>query len=203
MRLKGVKLGVALTGSHCTLEKVFLELEKMVAEGAEIYPVISPSVDHTDTRFGDATEWKTKLVKIAGRKLINTIAGAEPIGPKSYLDAYIIAPCTGNTLAKLANGITDTAVLMGAKAQLRNQKPVVIAISTNDGLGLNAKNLGILLNTKNIFMVPFGQDSPFTKPNSLVARMELLLPTVILALEGRQIQPVLLNLETDEFEFTK
>ncbi|MCR3923469.1 MAG: dipicolinate synthase subunit B, partial [Firmicutes bacterium] len=130
---------------------------------AEIYPVISPSVDGTDTRFGDATEWKTRLVKTTGHKLINSISGAEPIGPSNVLDAYIIAPCTGNTLAKLTYGITDTAVLMGAKAHLRNQKPVIIAISTNDGLGFNAKNIGTLLTTKYVYMVPFGQDNPFSK----------------------------------------
>ncbi len=203
MKLRGKKIGFALTGSHCTLEKVIPEIEKMVELGAEIYPVISPSIDHTDTRYGDATEWKTKLVKIAGRKLINSISGAEPFGPKALVDAYIIAPCTGNTLAKLACGITDTAVLMGAKAQLRNQKPVILSISTNDGLGLNAKNLGVILNTKHIYMVPFGQDSPFVKPNSLVAKNELILPTVLASLEGRQLQPVLINLNGEEFEFQR
>lgn len=203
MRLKGKKIGVALTGSHCTLEKVMPEIEKMMLEGAEIYPVISPSIDQTDTRFGDATEWKTTIVKLTGRKLINSIVSAEPIGPKTWLDAYVIVPCTGNTLAKLSNGITDTAVLMGAKAQLRNQRPVILGISTNDGLGINAKNIGFLLNTKNIFMVPFGQDSPFTKPNSLVAKVELVLPTLLRALEGRQLQPLLINLAGEEFEFIR
>lgn len=203
MRLKGKKIGLAFTGSHCTLEKVFPELEKLLEEGADVYPIISPSVDQTDTRFGDATEWKTRLVKATGHKIINSVAGAEPLGPKGLLDAYLIAPCTGNTVAKLANGITDTAVLMGAKAQLRNQKPVVIAISTNDGLGLNAKNIGVLLGTKYVYMVPFGQDSPFTKPNSLVAKMELLLPTLLAGLEGRQLQPVLINLAQEEFEFKR
>lgn len=203
MRLKGKKIGLALTGSHCTLEVIFPEIDKMLAEGAEVYPVISPSVNETDTRFGDATEWKTRLVKKTGQKIINSISGAEPLGPKSFLDAYVIAPCTGNTLAKMAGGITDTAVLMGAKAQLRNQKPVVLAISTNDGLGLNAKNVGILLSTKNVYMVPFGQDSPLTKPNSLVAKMDLLLLTVLAALEGRQLQPVLINLAEEDFEFKR
>ena len=128
MKLSGKKIGLALTGSHCTLEKIFPEMEKLLKEGAEIYPIISPSVDQTDTRFGDSTEWKTRLVKVTGHKIINSITGAEPLGPKAQLDAYMIAPCTGNTLAKLANGITDTAVLMGAKAQLRNQKPVILLI---------------------------------------------------------------------------
>lgn len=203
MKLKGKMIGFALTGSHCTLEAIFPEIEKLRGEGAEIFPVISPSVDQTDTRFGDATEWKTKLVKVTGHKIINSIAGAEPLGPKGILDAYVIAPCTGNSLAKLANGITDTAVLMGAKAQLRNQKPVILAISTNDGLGFNAKNVGILLATKNVYMVPFGQDSPFSKPNSLVAKTDLLCPTIFAAMEGRQIQPVLINLAAEEFEFKR
>jgi dipicolinate synthase subunit B len=203
VRLEGKKIGFALTGSHCTLDKIFPEMEKLLAEGADLYPIISPSVDQTDTRFGDATEWKTRLVKTTGHKIINSITGAEPLGPKNQLDAYIIAPCTGNTLAKLASGITDTAVLMGAKAQLRNQKPVILAISTNDGLGFNAKNVGILLSTKYIYMVPFGQDSPFTKPNSLVAKMELLMPTLVSAINGRQLQPVLINLAQEEFEFKR
>jgi dipicolinate synthase subunit B len=203
MRLQGKRIGFALTGSHCTLEAVMPEMEKIMAEGAEIYPVISPAVDQSDTHFGDATEWKTRIVKLTGRKLINNIVSAEPIGPKKLLDAYLVVPCTGNTLAKLANGITDTAVLMGAKAMLRNQRPVILAISTNDGLGLNAKNIGVLLNTKNVYMVPFGQDSPFTKPNSLVARVGLVLPTLLYALEGRQLQPVLINLAKEEFQFGK
>ncbi|MBS3948269.1 MAG: dipicolinate synthase subunit B [Dethiobacter sp.] len=197
MRLKGLKIGFALTGSHCTLEKVFPELEKLLAEGAEIYPVISPAIDHTDTRFGEAAEWKTRFVQTTGHRLINSIASAEPIGPQALLDAYIIAPCTGNTLAKLASGITDTAVLMGAKAQLRNQKPVILAIATNDGLGMNAKNVSTLLNTKNIYMVPFGQDSPFGKPNSLGAKLDLLLPTVLQALAGKQLQPLLVNVSVE------
>ncbi|MBS3897835.1 MAG: dipicolinate synthase subunit B [Dethiobacter sp.] len=203
MRLKGKRIGFALTGSHCTLEKVFPELERLLEEGAEVYPLISSSVDQTNSRFGEATEWKTQLVKKTGQKIITSILAAEPLGPKMMLDAYIIAPCTGNTLAKLANGITDTAVLMGAKAQLRNQKPVIMAISTNDGLGLNAKNIGTLLCTKYIYLVPFGQDSPFSKPNSLIAKMELLLPTLLAGLEGRQLQPMLINLSHEEFEYRR
>ncbi|NLP37949.1 MAG: dipicolinate synthase subunit B [Firmicutes bacterium] len=203
MLLAGKKIGFALTGSHCTLEEIFPEIEKLINEGAEIYPIISPSVDHTDTRYGEATEWKTKLVKLAGKRIINSITGAEPLGPKKVLDACVIAPCTGNTLAKLANGITDTPVLMAAKAQLRNLRPVILAISTNDGLGLNAKNIGILINTKNIYLVPFGQDSPYTKPNSLVAKMQLICQTVCAALEGKQLQPMLLNIAKEEFEFSR
>lgn len=193
MRLKGVRIGFALTGSHCTLGEVVGEVRRLISEGAEVTPVVSPSVDTTDTRFGTAEYWKNLLEEITGRKVINTIPGAEPIGPQKLLDALIIAPCTGNTMAKLANAITDTPVLMAAKACLRNQRPVILAIATNDGLGLNAKNLGILLNTKNVYFVPFGQDNPGQKPNSLVARMDLILETTIAALAGRQLQPLLVT----------
>lgn len=193
MRLMGKKIGIALTGSHCTLEKVMEEIEKLIREeGADIYPIISDSVNTTDTRFGTAAHWKGTLEKITNKKVITSIAEAEPIGPKKLLDALVIAPCTGNTMAKLAHGITDSTVLMAAKATLRNQKPVILAISTNDGLGFGACNLGILLNTKNIYLVPFGQDNPLGKNNSLVAHMDKIADTVLASLEGRQIQPVLL-----------
>ncbi|HZK23766.1 MAG TPA: dipicolinate synthase subunit B [Oscillospiraceae bacterium] len=200
MRLKDKKIGFGITGSHCTLEPILPEIDRLIKEGAEVYPVISPAIDFTDTRFGDAIEWKTKLVKATGRKLINSIVGVEPLGPSKLLAAYVIAPCTGNTLAKIANGITDTAVLMGAKAHLRNQRPLIVAISTNDGLGLNAKNISTLLIAKNVYLVPFGQDQPFTKPNSLIAKMELLVPTILAALEGRQLQPLLINHAQEEFQ---
>lgn len=193
MRLEGIRVGFALTGSHCTLDEVFTHMEVIKSEGAEIFPIISYSVDQTDTRFGTSEKWKAGLARISGRQVISTIAEAEPVGPEKMLDIVVIAPCTGNTLAKLANAITDTPVLMAAKAHLRNQKPVVLAISTNDGLGLNAKNIGILLNTKNIYMVPFGQDSPAGKPNSLKADMSIIVDTMLQALEGKQIQPVLLS----------
>ena len=191
MLLKGVKAGFALTGSFCTLGKIILELEKMVAEGAEVLPIISESVDKFDTRFGSADDWKTKIEGITGNKLIKTIVEAEPIGPKSLLDVLVVAPCTGNTLGKLANGITDTSVTMACKAHLRNGKPLVIAISTNDGLGTNAKNIGLLLNFKNVYFVPFGQDDPVKKCSSLMAENGMIIPAIIEALKGRQIQPVL------------
>jgi dipicolinate synthase subunit B len=193
LRLKGVRVGFALTGSHCTLEEIIPEIESVKNEGAEIYPIISYSVDQTDTRFGAAGRWKAEILRVTGREAINTMVGAEPVGPEKMLDIMVIAPCTGNTLAKLASAITDTPVLMAAKAHLRNQRPLVLAVSTNDGLGLNAKNLGLLLNTKNIYMVPFGQDSPAGKPNSLKAKMNLIVDTMLLALEGRQIQPVIIE----------
>lgn len=193
MRLKGVKLGFALTGSFCTLHEVVKEIERLKAEGATVYPVVSQEVATLDTRFGTARHWLDLLTSITGEPVIASIVDAEPIGPARLFDILVVAPCTGNTLAKLANGITDGPVLMAAKAMLRNQRPVVLAISTNDGLGLNAKNLGILLNTKNVYLVPFGQDNPVEKPNSLVARIDLLLDTVVLALQGKQLQPLLIS----------
>ena len=145
----------------------------------------------SDSRFGDAAGFQARIEKICGRPIIQTIPQAEPIGPKKLLDALVIAPCTGNTIAKLANGITDTTVTMAAKAHLRNSRPVILAVSTNDGLSANGKNIGELMNRKNIYFVPFGQDDPVHKPCSLVADFALIGPTIHEALEGRQIQPVL------------
>jgi dipicolinate synthase subunit B len=193
LNLQGVKIGFALTGSHCTIGEVLPQIEKLVKAGTQVFPIISPAVNNVSTRFGEAKDIKDRLKKITGNRIIKSIVDAEPIGPQKMFDIIVIAPCTGNTLAKLANGITDTPVLMAAKAQLRNQRPVVLAISTNDGLGLNAKNLGLLLATKNIFIVPFGQDDPLQKPTSLVSRLDLLLPTIEKALKREQIQPILLS----------
>jgi len=149
VRLANVCVGFALTGSHCTLAEAIPQIKSIVQEGAIVYSIVSQSVE-TDTRFGTARQWKDALEQITGRPAIDTIVGAEPIGPGKMLDVLVVAPCTGNTLAKLANGIVDGTVLMAVKAHLRNQRPVVLAISTNDGLGLNAKNLGLLLSTKKI-----------------------------------------------------
>ncbi len=193
MNFQGIKIGFALTGSHCTIGEIFPQIEKLVNTGIKVFPIISPTVDHSNTRFGEAKKIKERLKQITGNKIIKNISDAEPIGPQKLFDLLVIAPCTGNTLAKLANGIIDTPVLMAAKSQLRNQRPVVLAIATNDGLGLNAKNIGILLATKNIFMVPFGQDNPQQKPNSLISRMELLLPTIEKSLKKEQIQPILIS----------
>lgn len=191
MDFNKIKLGWALTGSFCNFEYVFPQIEKVKELGADIYPIISYSTDSFDTRFGKAQEWKDKLSKITGRVVISTIVDAEPVGPELKLDIMIVAPCTGNTLAKLANAITDTPVTMACKAHLRNQKPLVLAIATNDALGANAKNLGLLLNTKNVYFVPFSQDNPFGKPNSLIANFEKIESTIREALLGRQIQPIL------------
>ena len=193
MVLHGLQIGFALTGSYCTLEKVLPQVEELVQMGAEVFPIVSSSISSSRTRFGEPAYWLNRLREITKKKEISTIAEAEPIGPKSYLDIIVVAPCTGNTLAKLAHGIVDSPVLMALKAQLRNQKPVVLAISTNDGLSMNARNLGLLLNTRNIYFVPFGQDNPEEKQNSLVAHMDRIPDTIIAALEGRQPQPLLVE----------
>lgn len=191
MSLKEVKIGFAITGSSCNFEKIFPEIENLSKEGADIYPVISKAVDTFDTRFGTAEEWKNKLKMITGKEPISTIVDAEPLGPKINLDILVVVPCTGNTIGKLANGITDTPVTMAVKAHLRNNKPVVLGIATNDGLGASGKNIGALINMKNIYFVPFGQDNPGGKPKSLIAKFEKLQPTIEKALIGKQIQPVL------------
>ncbi len=191
MKLKGINVGFAMTGSYCTFSSVIPQIENLVAEGAVVYPIMSENASKTDTRFGKAEDFKNRIEEITGKPIISTIFAAEPIGPKNILDIMVIAPCTGNTISKLANGITDTAVTMSAKANLRNENPLVIAVSTNDGLGASAKNIGLLLNFKNVYFVPFTQDDPEKKHNSLVAKMELIIPTLELALERTQIQPVL------------
>lgn len=193
MELKGKNIGVALTGSFCTYEKTFRVLEELASLGANLYPILSDSAQQITSRFGEPAYYLDKIRSITGREPILTIETAEPIGPSSYLDILAIVPCTGNTAAKLAGGITDSPVLMAAKAHLRVNKPLVIAISTNDGLGMNLKNIGSLFNSKNIYFVPFGQDNWEKKPNSLVAHMELLVPTLEMALEHRQYQPVLIS----------
>jgi dipicolinate synthase subunit B len=196
MRLQGIRVGFALTGSHCCLEEVIPQLTNLISEGADIFPIISQAIDTTDTRYGTSAKWKEQLKNITGRETMTTMVETEPIGPQKLLDVLVVAPCTGNTLAKLANGITDTAVLFSVKAHLRNQLPVVLAISTNDGLSMNAKNIGLLLNVKYLFMVPFGQDNPVNKPNSLMAKWDLITETIISALNGKQYQPVLIGYKT-------
>ncbi|MCX7842212.1 MAG: dipicolinate synthase subunit B [Clostridia bacterium] len=193
MLLEGLKIGFGITGSFCTFSAVLPEIDKIVKEGAFVTPIISEAVDSFDTRFGKSEDIKQKLKAITGNDVIATIVDAEPIGPKAMLDVMVVAPCTGNTIAKICNAITDSPVTMACKAHLRNCKPVVIAISTNDGLGANAKNIGQLLNTKNIYLVPFGQDNPAIKPNSLVSKVELLIPTILEAINGKQLQPVLVK----------
>ncbi|CFX75680.1 Dipicolinic acid synthetase, subunit B [Syntrophomonas zehnderi OL-4] len=192
-RLKDIKIGVVLTGSHCTICDTLPQIEKLIAEGAEVFSIISFSVNKVDNRFYKVDDLKTKLRQITNKPIINSIVGAEPIGPEKMLDIIVVAPATGNTIAKLANGIVDTPALMAIKAHLRNQRPVVIAISTNDALGINAKNIGLLLNMKNIYFVPFRQDDPHNKANSVVANLEQIADTIIFALQGKQVQPLLLG----------
>lgn len=191
MELKEKHVGLAITGSFCTFAKIEKEIINLKQTGAILHPIISENVQTTDSRFGDTATFIRHVADLTGTDPILRIEDAEPIGPKAYLDILLIAPCTGNTLAKLANGITDTPVLMAAKAHLRNTKPLVISVSTNDALGINFKNIGELFNAKHIYFVPFGQDDPVKKPNSMIAKTKLIENTLKEALEGRQIQPVI------------
>ena len=192
-RLRGVRVGVVVTGSHCTIADVIPQIRGLKNEGADILPIFSFTVDETDNRFYQVSDLKKEMNAICDKPIINTIVGAEPIGPQKLLDIVVVAPATGNTVAKLATGIVDTPALMAIKAHLRNQRPVVMAISTNDALGINARNIGILINMKNIYFVPFRQDDPVNKSSSLVACMDKLLETVVCALQGKQLQPLLLG----------
>ena len=191
MELTGKKIGVAMSGSFCTYENAFQELQKLVEAGAKVQTIFSEEAQTIDSRFGKAEEFVRRAEILTGRTPRLTIAEAEPIGPKSLLDLLIVLPCTGNTIAKLANGITDTPVLMAAKAHLRNEKPLLLSISTNDALGMNMKNIGLLLNAKHVYFVPFGQDNPEKKPNSMIAHTELLCEAAEAALDGKQYQPIL------------
>lgn len=193
MTLKGKRIGFGITGSHCTYEEIFPQIKKLVEIGAEVVPVVSATMKGTGTRFGEAGEWVKKIEKLTGKKVIDSIVDAEPLGPRMPLDCMVVAPITGNSLSKLANAMTDSPVLMAAKATLRNSKPVVLGISTNDALGLNGMNIMRLMPVKNIYFIPFGQDDPAKKPNSMVARMASLPETIEFALEGKQIQPVIIE----------
>ncbi|WP_054028935.1 dipicolinate synthase subunit B [Bacillus sp. FJAT-28004] len=193
MNWSGITVGYALSGSHCTFAEVMPEIKRFVDAGANVVPIVSNTIMTTDTRFGKSEDWQSQLKAITGNELISTIVQAEPLGPSKLLDVLVIAPCTGNTTSRLANAITDSAVLMAAKAQMRNGRPLVLAISTNDGLGLNAANIAKLLVAKHIYFVPFGQDNPVQKPNSLVARMDLVLEACEAALSGKQLQPLLVE----------
>lgn len=192
MSMEKKRVGLALCGSYCTYEKLFAAAEKL-AERCELVPIMSDTAAETDSRFGTATEHIKRLMLLTGKKVVTTIAEAEPLGPAQPMDALLIAPCTGNTLAKLAHGITDSAVTMAAKAHLRNGRPLVIALSTNDGLSGSAENIARLLNRKNVYFVPFGQDDPIKKPNSLQADFSLLGDALEAAMAGRQLQPVLIK----------
>lgn len=186
------RIGFALCGSFCTLKKMTDQLERLAEIGYDLTPIMSENTYTTDTRFGKAEEFVQRVENICGKPILHRISDVEPIGPKKLLDLLVIAPCTGNTLAKLANGISDSAVSLAAKAHLRNERPVLVAVSSNDALSGNARNLGTLMNTKNYFFVPFGQDDAVKKPTSLVAKTEMIPEAVKAALEGRQIQPILM-----------
>ena len=193
MRLSGKTIGFALAGSHCTLEEAVDPIYRLQEEGADIVPIVSNTILTTPTRFGTPEKWLTAIRDATGKEPLKSIPEVEPLGPQKLLDAVVICPCTGSTLARLANAIIDSPVLMAAKAQLRNQRPVVLAITSNDILGLNARNLGTLLITKNVYFVPFGQDNPSVKPNSVAADLSRVADTVVAALEHRQLQPLLVG----------
>ena len=184
-------LGFAMCGSFCTFDAVLTQLEAMRAEFPKIIPIMSTISYETDTRFGTAEDFRARLERACGQPVIHTIAQAEPIGPKKLLDVLVIAPCTGNTLAKLANGIADTPVTLAAKAHLRNERPIVVAVSTNDALAGNAENIGKLLARGHYFFVPMRQDNAIKKPRSVVADFTRLPETIRAALDGRQLQPLL------------
>lgn len=185
-----IRLGFALCGSFCTFGDVMPVVRNMSALGYEVTPIMSEYAYSTDTRFGKAADFIAELEGITGNKVLHTIAEVEPLGPKALLDILVIAPCTGNTLGKLALGITDTSVTMAAKAHMRNERPLLLAASTNDALTNTAKNIGNLLNYKNVYFVPMKQDAPYEKPRSIVADLEKLPKAAEAALEGRQLQPI-------------
>ena len=186
-----MNIGFALCGSYCTFSKIFPVMEALAQEH-RVIPIFSDNVQNTGSRFGEPDQFYDKVTQITGLEPICTIADAEPIGPKKLLDALVIAPCTGNTLAKLAHGIADTPVTMAAKSHLRNGRPVIVAVSTNDGLAGAAENIGRLLARKNYYFVPFGQDDPRNKPTSLVAHFDMIPETLELAVRGWQVQPILI-----------
>ena len=191
MNLKELRVGFAFCGSFCTMSKALDALEQTAARFGPVTPIVSEAVASTDTRFGAAHDFMREMERICGRRVISTIVEAEPIGPKELLDVLVVCPCTGNTLAKLAHGVTDSPVTMAAKAHLRNGRPLVLALATNDGLGASAPNLGTMLGRKHVYFVPFGQDDCAGKPASLVADFSLVPETAEAALRGEQIQPLL------------
>lgn len=190
--MNNIRVGFAMCGSFCTLSKAVDEMRSLKDAGADILPIMSENTYSTDTRFGKAADFVDEVERICGRKVIHTIRDAEPIGPKKLIDILIIEPCTGNTLAKLANGITDTPVTLAAKAHIRNGGAVLLAVSTNDALGAAASNIGRLLNAKNIYFVPMRQDDHINKPNSIVADFSKTYDAALTALAGVQLEPLLL-----------
>lgn len=188
--MKNLSIGFALCGSFCTFENAIKQMGELVAAGATVTPIMSQTAYSTDTRFGKSSEINEKIQAICGREIIHTITSAEPVGPKKMFDVLVVEPCTGNTLGKLALGITDTAVTMACKSHLRNSRPLVLAVSTNDGLSNSAQNIGRLLNYKNVYFVPMRQDDCKAKPCSLVADFSYTQPAILAALEDKQYQPI-------------
>lgn len=191
--MEPIRVGFAFCGSFCTYHQAMTALEQVHARYGDVIPIVSETSAATDSRFGPAHEYMREMERICDKRVIDSIPKAEPIGPKHLLDVLVICPCTGNTLAKLANGITDTTVTMAAKAHLRNGAPVVLCLATNDGLAGSAKNIGTLLDKKHVYFVPFGQDDPAGKPTSLVADFSQVCDAIDAALRGEQLQPLLLR----------
>lgn len=187
-----VKVGYALTGSFCTFEKSLEQMSLLASSGMEILPIMSYNAFSIDTRFGKAEDYRRKIEEISGKKIISTIEAAEPIGPKKLTDILVVLPCTGNTLAKLANGIYDTPVTLAVKSHIRNQRPVVIGVSSNDSLRTSAKNIGTLLNSKHYYFIPMRQDDHEKKPFSVVCDFSKTMETIEAALYGKQLQPILI-----------
>ncbi len=190
--MQGKSIGVVICGSFCNFETVYSEMKRLSANGADLQFIMSFNAASIDTRFGTAGYWKKRFSELSQKEIITGIANAEPIGPKKMFDALLVCPCTGNTLAKLSNGVTDTPATMAVKSHLRSGRPVVIALATNDGLAASAQNLGRLLNTKNYYFVPLCQDEPYQKPTSLVCEFSRIGDALDAALSGRQVRPVIL-----------
>jgi len=185
-----ITAGFALCGSFCTFGKAIKQIEFLIGMGIDVVPIMSFNAFSTDTRFGKANDHIERIEKLCEKKIISSIVEAEPVGPKKILDILIIEPCTGNTIAKLASGITDTPVTLAAKAHLRNDRPLLIAVSTNDALSGSASNIGRLMNNKNVYFVPMKQDDPINKPRSVVADFEKTYAAMLCALEKNQLQPI-------------
>ena len=186
-----MKIGFCMTSSFCTLKTALEQVMLLTSLGHDVYPVVSENICKYDTRFGNSAKFIKTLEEVTGKKVISNIVDAEKFGPTNKMDITVVLPATGDFIAKMANGITDNPVNLACKATLRNSKPIVIAVSTNDGLGINGENIMKLLNTKNIYFVPFGQDNYEIKPNSLISHYDLLLPTIEKAVKNIQLQPVL------------
>lgn len=187
-----LRIGFALSGSFCTFERVIRQIRLLVEKGYEVTPILSFAAGETDTRFGEAADFRQQLAEITGREPLDTLTAVEPIGPKGFFDVLVVAPCTGSTLGRLANGISDTPVTLAVKSHLRRSRPVILAVSTNDALGASLRNIALLKNAKHIYFVPLGQDDTEGKPNSLVADFSRIEDTITAALAGTQLQPLFL-----------